>query len=51
MDSSVNGIYATNYLIIQSDLSTSVYSTDLTLDFDYSDHSDEIDAEDRVWVR
>ena len=51
MDVSANNNLRTNYLIFEIDLSDVAYVDDLELAFDRSDHGEEDNANDRVWIR
>ena len=51
LDHNTVGSYAINYLVGTVDLSASTTATDLELSFWYMNHMDEVDTNDRVWIR
>ncbi len=50
MDASIS-TWVTNYAIMTVDLSSYSVASDLYLSFDYTDHSDADDTDDKVWIR
>ncbi|MEJ2595060.1 MAG: alpha/beta hydrolase-fold protein, partial [bacterium] len=46
-----NGIYSLSTAILTLNLANYAESTDLELTFWYSDHGDETNSEDRIWIR
>jgi len=51
LDATGNGVFVTNYLIKTIDLSANFNTDSLWLSFWWMQHDDELDLEDRVWVR
>ncbi|MBL4709547.1 MAG: hypothetical protein JKY48_14020 [Flavobacteriales bacterium] len=51
MDVNVSGVFVANDLILTLDIASYSAATNLELLFDYSDHGDEDQPNDSVWVR